>query len=99
MKTVEQILNGFDFEKAHKAMEAVDWKWYHDEDGSMCVPTVYQMINHARKLLEKIVTEPNTKCLASGGFWVKKEDADYITLQFVVDTSFAKQEVVGHATI
>lgn len=98
MNIVEQILNGFDFEKAHKAMEALDWKWFHNEDASMSVPTLNQMINHARRLLEKIVTEPDTQCLASGGFWVEKEDANYITLQFVIDTSFAKQEVEENAT-
>ena len=92
MSVVNQIISGIDFDKIQKCMSAVDWKWYQDEDGSFRVPTVFELETHARKLIEKVENELETNCLASGGFWVRKDYDNYITLQFVVDTSFAKGE-------
>lgn len=77
---IDMILDEFDFEKAHKVMEFLDWKW-GDE-----VPTIGGMRRIARRLLNE-AAESKILAIGTGGFQVRKrveEDKTFLTLEFVV---------------
>ena len=74
-EVIDEIMDNFDFEKVHKAMTALDWKW------GKGIPDVWELKKSARRLLKTSIEE-NT-CIGTGGFLVDK-DGDYISLKFVV---------------
>ena len=96
---VESILDGimdsFDFERVHKCMELLDWKWcvQINENGGFNmfksnVPSVYELKQTAANLLWYTV---NCKedLVATGGFQVEKDFSDpdkpWISLKFIVE--------------
>lgn len=84
-KMIEEIINYTDFEKIHKAMEALDWGWATVNDK---VPTEEELKEQAKSLLFESLEK---KCnVATGGFWVEylapDEDADEgVNLSFKVE--------------
>jgi hypothetical protein len=77
---IDMILDEFDFEKAHKVMEFLDWNWQNK------VPTIGDMRRIARQLLNE-AAEGNIMAIGTGGFQVRKrveEDKTFLTLEFVV---------------
>ena len=91
-QVIEEILENFDFDKVHKVMEALDWKWVGGgtQDG---VPSVYRLIKKAEELLKDCVNEiehrnTNTLVLSTGGFkatCVKYDDGEIVLeLEFVL---------------
>ena len=77
---IDEILDEFDFEKVHKVMEFLDWKW----GGG--VPTIGGMRKVARNLLKE-AAEGEVVAIGTGGFQVRKHVGDgtiYLTLEFVV---------------
>lgn len=84
---IESIMACFDFNKVHKTMALLDWRW---ENGEVCgqdyrIPTLLEVKAEARKLLEQI-TEPGNTAIAisCGGFEVTK-CAGRLRLVFIVD--------------
>ena len=79
---VEKVLDVFDFEKVKKVMDFLDWKWATD-DGGIEVPTMYQIIKFARKMLCKALEHENS---AGGGFaaFYDKEN-DILELSFSIE--------------
>ena len=47
---IDEIMDSFEFEKAHKIMEAMNWEWY--EQG---IPDIYLLRTEARKQLKNSV--------------------------------------------
>jgi len=45
---IDEIMDSFDFEKAQKIMEAINWEWY--EEG---IPDIYSLRTTARKHLKQ----------------------------------------------
>ena len=79
---IEDILDEFDFRRAQKAMEALQWVW-HDSDG---VPTIGQMRKLARSCMKKCIGH-ETQLVATGGFFVFKRTFDglpFYRLMFAV---------------
>ena len=77
---IDNILDEFDFEKAHKVMEFLEWKW------SNAVPTIADMRRLARNLLKE-AAEGEVVAIGTGGLQVRKCVVDgtiYLTLEFVV---------------
>ena len=89
---IDEILDCFNFEKVKKVMDFLNWEWF----GSNGVPEIYELRQHARKLMNTAVTE----CIKSkhqdyftecGGFRVecnKYEDDPkmYIRLSFNLES-------------
>lgn len=61
---INEILDNFNFEKVKKVMDFLNWEWF----GSNGVPEIYELRQHARKLMNTAVTE----CL-------KSKETDYFT--------------------
>jgi hypothetical protein len=84
-KKIEDILDEFNFEKVHKAMEALDWTW-HDSG----VPTIAELRRSARRLLNKVAEHDGDIEMSGGGFQVQKEYGD-IGLFFYIDNVWASE--------
>lgn len=61
---IEEILDEFDFEKVHRVMLALNWKW-HDAKG---VPAIADLRRMARSLLKQVVESKGLHSVGSGGF-------------------------------
>ena len=61
---INEILDFFDFERVKKVMDHLNWEWA----GSDGVPEIYELRQHARKLMNTAVTE----C-------IKSKQEDYFT--------------------
>lgn len=74
---IDEIMDNFDFEKVHKMMMAVNWKWANKES-LYSVPTVSELRTCARRLLYRTTDEGIYAC-GTGGFNVIA-DKDCISL-------------------
>lgn len=78
---IEEILNGFDFEKVKTVMAALNWKW--GEGANAHIPTYNELRKTAKMLLEDSYLLGRS---ATGGF--EAEDIDGILrLVFIVAKS------------
>lgn len=80
-----------DFEKVHKVMCALDWKWadYDRYD----VPSISRMITHASVLLMQVVhSKEEDVWISTGGFKAHKDKNNTLTLEFIVTSSRLEQE-------
>jgi hypothetical protein len=73
---IDEILDEFDFEKVHKVMVALDWKWV---DG---VPTIGDLRRTARELLNDLV-RGELRGVGTGGLYAYMENG-LIGLRFEV---------------
>lgn len=92
---MDYVLEHFDFEKCHKVMELLDWKWWHTGG----VPIVDEMREFARGLIKDAIngmsqqqTVTKEYTLKCGGFSVTVDQEYpgqkvYISLRFIL-TSF-----------
>ena len=82
--TVDDIMDCFDFEKVHRVMKFLNWKWA--STGSQ-VPEVYQMKRWARDLIKSAIKDRTS--IATGGFYVSYTEEDngdmFIDLSFRVE--------------
>lgn len=62
-EAIEYCLNTFNFDRVHKVMQAVDWKWSTSEGHQ--VPTLVQLILAAQKRLNDAWDKQET--IESGG--------------------------------
>ena len=93
-KTVEGVLQHFDFDKVHHVMKALDWKWvgYDSYDSEAKVPNIQRLMLRASSLLQDAyhgVQETSKRCVVScGGFTAEAERYEdgevLLTLSFVV---------------
>ena len=81
---IDEILDEFDFEKVHRVMQALNWKWH----GSPDVPSIADLRRTARSLLKQVVEVPNLSRTATGGF-VAYMECGVLGLRFEV-ASFEK---------
>ena len=92
--TIERCLERFNFERVHKMMIAVDWKWAINlhPDGAR-VPTIHELRDGAKRLLYAAVHGAGT--ISSGGF-VASYHAKYgracVTLRFVAAETWQNYE-------
>ena len=93
-KTVEGVLQHFDFDKVHSVMKAFDWKWvsYDSYENEAKVPSIQRLVLRASSLLQDVyhgVQETSKRCVIScGGFTAEAERYEdgevLLTLSFVV---------------
>ena len=89
---VEPVLKHFDFEKVHRSMKLLDWKW--GGRGGLDVPSIERMKEVSRSLLVEVARTNSQYSIAStGGFWAEKssnnEDPldDGLLLRFILEYS------------
>ena len=93
-KTVEGVLQHFDFDKVHHVMKALDWKWvsYDSYGNEAKVPNIQRLMLRASNLLQDAyhgVQETSKRCAIPCGGLVAEaeryEDGEVLlTLSFVV---------------
>lgn len=76
---IAEIMDFFDFDKVHKAMVALNWKWAMAEDG---VPQIWELRKEARRLLYQVAFS-NCEMVSCGGFTASKME-DGLKLSFYV---------------
>ena len=92
---VNQVMEGFDFEKVHELMVQMNWEWSSvwNEDGSQTarVPTFYLLIKHAQELLNVVAeyTDGQNHYIESGGLRAELYDNGDLELSFVAVSSEA----------
>ena len=86
---IDEIMDWFDFEKVHKVMTTLDWKWGDDES----VPTIPELRKQTRELMKMALIglsnnfEEKSYSAATGGFeataFLVKDDSRILELKFV----------------
>ena len=51
-RMMDFVIDAFDFEKVHKVMVDLDWKWV-TETGDLVIPDIYRLRSVARRLLRE----------------------------------------------
>jgi len=89
-KVVSEVLDVFNFEKVHKTMVFLDWKW---KSGN--VPTVEELHEQAEMLVRESL-ESESMILSTGGFTVVKipveKDKVMLELMFNVESAYDVME-------
>lgn len=78
---IDEILDEFDFEKVHRVMVALDWKWKHSDD----LPSVKDLRRHARTLLRVVVEAKDIRQARTNGFTAYMENG-LLGLRFEVSS-------------
>ena len=82
---VTDIMEDFDFDKVHKVMIDVNWKW-NIGNGAINVPSTYRIMKTADGLLRDVAAhfgEEDFYLKETGGFVASLNDGE-LTLQFIL---------------
>ena len=90
---VEEVIENFDFEKVHKVMKMLNWKWDEDNPGELpTIPTVEKMKEVVKDLfrsmedqIAKSGTWPDCTSTGTAGGFRATIDGDMYTLEFVLE--------------
>lgn len=82
-RAIEEILNEFDFEKVHRVMQFLDWRWYPNNK----VPSIASLKQTARLCLNGIVDEGAERHMTGGLVAYREQDGDEdgLALSFVIE--------------
>jgi hypothetical protein len=81
---LDNIMDSFDFDKVHKVMVFLNWKWAN-MDGGIEIPEKYELRSEARRLLKMAIEEKTT--VSTGGFlaeYREGEEGGWMDLKFVI---------------
>lgn len=71
-KEVDKLLEEFDFERVHKTMQTLDWKWYHPGEDGTKVPSLDEIKKRARQVIqeaaESAAMSKGEYVIGTGGF-------------------------------
>jgi hypothetical protein len=89
IKTINNVMDNFDFERVEKVMDCLEWSWGvgHDEH----VPDIYEIKQFARHLLADTIIrlshliENKSLSLSTGGFVATSYRDGSLSLSFVVE--------------
>ena len=82
---VAAVMEEFNFDRVHRIMVNLDWKW-DIGDGEMTIPSTYRIMKKAEGLLISAANhygEEECYSCASGGFMASL-DGTSLTLQFIL---------------
>ena len=72
---INEVLDNFDFEKVHKVMTFLEWKWFSYSESTIEVPSIAKLVRTAQQYLEmayagleKIEHNEHSYMVGSGGF-------------------------------
>ena len=87
---IDDIMENFDFERVHKVMDVIGWRWVFALNG---IPSVEELKKTAKTLLVSACKEKTT--VSTGGFkaiyeesskWDDDDDKDpYVGLEFILE--------------
>lgn len=80
---ISRIVNRFDYEKVHKVMTFLDWKWFNPGSEDSTVPTIERLISSSRYLLTQAATAKESTW-SSGGFIARRYECGGLGLTFYV---------------
>lgn len=81
LKQIKEIMTEFDFEKVHKVMKFLNWKW-----SEVGVPSINMLKMTAKQLLSEVALSHNDDTWTeTGGFRVEKR-FNKLTLSFVLES-------------
>lgn len=86
-KMVAVVMENFDFNRVHRVMVNLDWKWVIG-DGETTVPSIYRLTRNAERLLREAAQhygEEEFYSCGTGGFMAHLE-GETLTLQFILST-------------
>ena len=86
-KMVAVVMENFDFDRVHRVMANLDWKWVIG-DGETTVPSIYRLTRNAERLLREAAQhygEEEFYSCGTGGFMAHLE-GETLTLQFILST-------------
>ena len=84
--SIDHIMDHFDFEKVHKAMVALNWKWGCMDSETLQVPEVADLKKAARRMLREAILRPEPDyTVATGGFHIQKLDGEELKLSFQLE--------------
>ncbi len=87
-ETIDEIMDNFDFDKVHRCMIALDWKW--DIADCKGIPDIVDLRRMARRLLRECVDKNEG---STGGFAAGIDrDGGCLWLSFVVENWDAYKE-------
>jgi hypothetical protein len=96
---ISEILDGFDFVRVQKVMDALNWSY----SGDGCAPSIAElkktaadMLNRCAQLFEELQRPSTGMYVSSGGFTARidvfKNESAEISLTFEVETRHARFE-------
>ena len=96
---VLRVMNTFDFEKVHKAMVAVDWKWTTrnpDDVHELAIPDIDRIKESAANLMWSCYEWLDEKDVdgsrvASGGFTATLDKDGTISLEFILEEAGSEE--------
>lgn len=83
---IDDIMDWFDFDRVHKVMVALDWKWVNAEEG---VPNQAELRQQVRRLMKDCYHKAHYGSdviygLGTGGFEVEyNKEGDYFEVRFI----------------
>lgn len=86
-KQIDYIIDHFNYEKVHKAMTAVEWKWLLPGKEESSIPEISDLRGTSRYLLSKVATSPE-RVWSSGGFIAERYEDGSLSLLFYIDQIF-----------
>ena len=87
-KLVNEVIEDFDFDKVHRVMVSLDWRWTI-ENGERTVPSSYRMMKTANRLLRDCAQYYGNKefhTCGAGGFMASLDNGT-LALQFILTES------------
>jgi hypothetical protein len=82
---IDNIIQNFDFEKVHKTMKILKWRWVIGRE--LVIPSVQQLVEKARSLLIEAATK--TTSVELGGFKAtakySEKDILCLRLEFILE--------------
>ena len=97
-RSIDVILHCFDFEKVHKTMTLLNWKW-SNLNGNVGVPSIQEIKQEAERLLISAADSSNEEYyMACGGLEAHKFDGNFFELKFVV-TEWDNSEEFENGTL
>lgn len=84
---IERIMNEYDWDKVHKVMTFLDWKWGSGPGGTLEIPNVDRLKKRAKEMLEDVAGSAGWMSLWCGGFIADKmtEDGE-LALHFSIES-------------
>jgi len=82
-KSIDEIMECFDFAKVESVMISISWGWY---DGTgISIPSINDLKGLALRLLTDCAeAKHNNYYTGTGGLWAEKINSDYFSLKFVL---------------
>lgn len=87
-RAINRVINAFDFERVHRAMQAVEWVWQFD-GGVRRTPTVAEMMDTVRELAADMFSG-GSRGMATGGFYLNQ--TPYEEGRYLLELSFSVED-------